>query len=136
MSELRVTCALIERSERILVARRPEGKALAGKWEFPGGKIDPGESPESCLEREIEEELGCHIRIDSALTPSCHTYPNGTIELIPFRCSIVSGEPEALEHAEIKWMEPSRICEIDLADADTPILTEYLNLRHASNGAS
>ena len=134
MSPLRVTCALIERDQKVLVAQRPEGKALAGKWEFPGGKIDDGESPETCLLREILEELGCEIEITSALSPVTHPYSKGTIELIPFRCRIKSGTPQALEHTAIQWMDPAHLSQLDLAEADQPILREYLKIRSTSYG--
>ncbi len=134
MSAIPVTCALIERAGRVLLARRPEGKALAGKWEFPGGKVDPEESSESCLQREIEEELGCRVKVGQALSPVVHSYPGGSIELIPYRCTIVSGEPEALEHSEITWLEPRALLEMDLAEADEPILREYLNLLDREHG--
>ena len=136
MSVVQVTCALIERAGKVLVAQRAKGQALAGKWEFPGGKIDHGETAETCLQREIEEELGCRVRIKAALSPAVHNYPNGRIKLIPFRCSLNSGEPKALEHAAIAWLAPSAIREIDLAEADRPILEEYLEILCCSNGAS
>jgi 8-oxo-dGTP diphosphatase len=131
MSPLRVTCALIERDQKVLVAQRPEGKALAGKWEFPGGKLDETETPESCLAREILEELGCEIEITSALSPVLHSYPNGMIQLIPFRCEIKCGAPQALEHQAIQWMDPVLLSHLDLAEADRPILREYLEIRSA-----
>ena len=136
MSAVPVTCALIEREGKLLLARRPEGKALAGKWEFPGGKVDPGESSESCLRREIEEELGCQVEVGAALSPVVHPYPGGSIELIPFRCTILSGEPQPLEHAEITWLEPRAVREMDLAEADEPILEEYLELLEGGDGTS
>lgn len=126
MSAVKVTCALIEEQGKVLVAQRAVGKALAGKWEFPGGKIDSGESPERCLEREIREELGCEIQIGAPLTPVLHEYPGGRIELIPFRCSVSSGAPAALEHAAIAWEEPDALHDRDLAEADVPVLEEYL----------
>lgn len=136
MSTVQVTCALIERSGKVLVARRPEGKALAGKWEFPGGKIEPGETTESCLKREIEEELGCQVKVGPALSPVSHPYSGGTIRLIPFRCTIVCGEPKAMEHAEIAWLEPGDVRGLRLAEADGPILDEYLELVASRHGAS
>lgn len=126
MSAIAVTCALIEQGGRVLVARRPDGKSLAGKWEFPGGKVHPGEDTVGCLQREIEEELGCRVMVHEALSPVIHRYPDRTIELIPFRCRLLSGEPRALEHAEIRWLEPKDVPGLDLAEADKPILQEYL----------
>lgn len=136
MSAVQVSCAIIESAGKVLVAKRAAGKALAGMWEFPGGKIDPGESAKNCLRREIEEELGCLIEVGAALSPVFHAYSGGSIELIPFRCSLVSGTPQALEHEEITWLEPSAIREIDLAAADEPVLREYLELLDRFHGAS
>jgi len=116
----------------MLVAQRAMGKALGGKWEFPGGKIAFGESPEACLRREIKEELGCQVRIESSLSPVSHAYQEGTIELIPFQCTLADGEPEALEHEKIIWMDPSAIRTLDLAQADIPILEEYLTTHGAT----
>lgn len=134
MSPVHVTCALIERGGKLLLARRPEGKSMAGKWEFPGGKVNPRESNESCLRREIEEELGCSIAVVTALTPVIHPYPGGSIRLIPFRCILLSGEPQALEHAEICWLDPKQIFEMDLAEADKPIAHEYLQILDREHG--
>lgn len=136
MSSVPVTCALIERDGKLLLARRPEGKAMAGKWEFPGGKVNPEESYESCLRREIEEELGCQISVGAALSPVIHAYPGGNIQLIPFRCSLLSGEPQALEHSEIRWLDPDHLPEMDLAEADKPIAEEYRQILDHDHGTS
>lgn len=136
MSSILVTCALIERDGKLLLARRPEGKAMAGKWEFPGGKVNPEESNESCLRREIEEELGCQILVGTALSSVIHAYPGGEIQLIPFRCSLLTGEPQALEHSEIRWLEPERLPEMDLAEADKPIAEEYRQILDRDHGTS
>lgn len=97
---------------------------MAGKWEFPGGKVNHEESNESCLQREIEEELGCQIMVGPALSPVIHDYRGGSIQLIPFRCSLLSGEPQALEHSEIRWLDPDHLPEMHLAEADKPIAEE------------
>ena len=134
MSPIRVTCALIEWERKVLVAQRPPGKALAGKWEFPGGKIDKGESPNACLKREICEELGCEVDIKSPLTPVTCDYAKGSIELIPFRCVIKAGQPRALEHSAIEWVDPLKLRELDLAEADQPIVEEYLEQLGSTHG--
>lgn len=138
MSELlHVTCALIEKDRKVLVAQRPPNKALGGKWEFPGGKIESGETSEACLIREINEELGCEIRICSNLTPVTHDYSKFSIRLIPFICSVVSGTPKALEHDAIQWCEFPELLKIDLADADVPIALEFLSRRdHTKYGTA
>lgn len=126
---LPVVCALIECDGRVLLAQRPLGKHLGGKWEFPGGKVESGESPADALVREIREELASEIRITRAL-PSCtHDYPNVRIELIPFVCELHADSPPPVshEHAAIAWVQPSELLAHDLAPADIPIVEHYLN---------
>jgi 8-oxo-dGTP diphosphatase len=126
MRAIDVVCALIERDGRVLVARRPEGKALAGKWEFPGGKVESGEAPETALLREIREELGCEVRAVAALPARPHAYPEATIRLLPFRCRLAAGTPEAREHSALAWVAPAALATLDLAAADLPVLADYL----------
>lgn len=122
---LDVTCGLIERDGRVLLAQRPAGKALAGKWEFPGGKVEPGESPESCLARELHEELGITVRVGEALPPCLHDYGQRPIRLLGYRCVIVAGEPHAHEHSALCWCTADEIERLDLAAADLPVLRHY-----------
>jgi 8-oxo-dGTP diphosphatase len=126
---IEVVCGLIEDNEgRVLACLRPEGKHLGGKWEFPGGKIDPGETPEAALIRELQEELGVDIRIEASLSPVEWDYSGRAIRLIPFRCMIISGTPTPLEHADIRWIEAAHLGELDWAEADGPILAEWLEM--------
>lgn len=123
-----VVCGLIEDEQgRVLACLRPEGKHLGGKWEFPGGKVEPGESPELALVRELREELAIETAILAALTPVVWDYGRGSIRLIPFRCRIVSGVPDPLEHAAIRWVDAAGLGNLDWADADGPILSEWLS---------
>ena len=126
---LPVVCALIERDGRVLLAQRPADKHLGGKWEFPGGKVEPGESPPAALVREIREELRCDIRVIRALPACVHAYPNVRIELIPFICELSPGSPPPVshEHAAIAWVQPGQLLAHDLAPADIPIVAHYLN---------
>ncbi len=144
---LRVCCALIEREavirggeERgpsseavsyteILAAQRPAHKSLGGKWEFPGGKIEPGEDPAGALIREVREELDCEVRIVEPLSSVRHVYSEDfTIHLFPFRCRFAGpeSEPRALEHQALLWCQPSHLPGLDWAEADLPIIREYL----------
>jgi 8-oxo-dGTP diphosphatase len=123
---LEVACALIEREDRVLVAQRPHGKSHAGKWEFPGGKIEPGESGPQALQREIREELGIEIEVGAALPRVVHDYGTFTIALVPFVCRAAAGEPHPHEHAAVLWCRPTEIAALDLADADRPVLAHYL----------
>lgn len=124
---LPVVCALIERDGRVLLAQRPAHKHLALKWEFPGGKVDPGESAESALIREIREELLCDIALRRALPRFTHTYERTTIEMIPFVCALVPGSPEPrpAEHVAIAWARPAELAAYDLAAADLPVVQMY-----------
>ncbi len=119
-----VVCAIIKREGRLFLARRPEGKRLAGFWEFPGGKIDAGESPEVALHRELEEELSCRVVIQQTLPPFVHDYEWGSIELHGFVCALAEGstEPHPHEHTELAWVLPGDLHHYDLAPADRPLL--------------
>ena len=116
-----VTGAVIEHDGRVLVAQRNPGDPLSGKWEFPGGKIEPGETPERCLVREIREELGIEVRVEQFLCLSRFGYDHVTVELLAYRCAWVSGEVRANAHQAILWATAAEIAGLDLAEADLPI---------------
>jgi 8-oxo-dGTP diphosphatase len=127
-----VTCALIvDDQNRLFAAQRSNVMSLPMKWELPGGKIEPGETSESCLIREITEELDVAIEIISALEPYTHTYPSKTIRLIPFIVKQVSGQIKLKEHANLKWLNANELLDLDWADADVPILDQYMNYLNA-----
>lgn len=117
----RVTAAVIERHGQYLIARRAPGQSHAGRWEFPGGKIEPGESAEECLERELAEEFGVQVRAGKFLIASTHTYPGGAIELLAYETTVISGEFDLRVHDRIAWVHPSEILRYDLLPADVPI---------------
>lgn len=129
---LHVACAIIEQGGKILAAQRSPATSLPLKWEFPGGKIETGESPEQCLSREILEELGVSIHIDRALTASTHSYPDFTVTLYPFTCRLSHGTLTMHEHHALQWIEPHRMPELDWAAADQPIISEYMAMVTAS----
>jgi 8-oxo-dGTP diphosphatase len=120
-----VVCAMIMRDERVMIARRPPDKKLGGLWEFPGGKVEPGESAEAALHRELLEELGCTVRITQTLAPFVHEYPWGSIELIPFLCELTTGSaaPHPHEHTALAWVERGQLSAYELAPADLPLIT-------------
>ncbi len=122
-----VCCVLLERAGRVLVARRPPGKHLAGKWEFPGGKLEPGEDAAAALMRELHEELGCAIHVVAALPVCTHAYDKVTIALHPLVATLAPGsaEPHPHEHTALDWLPPDELESIDLAAADLPVLTAY-----------
>jgi len=124
-----VTCAIIERDGFVLATQRSASMSMPGKWEFPGGKIDPGESPEECLHREIHEEIAIKIRIASSLPACTHKYPTFTITLLPFICTIENGELILHEHADMVWLMPSQLPTLDWAEADIPVMEAYISQR-------
>lgn len=125
---LQVTCAIIEHNNKVLICQRSETMKLPLKWEFPGGKVEQNESKEDCLQREIKEELGMIISTGRALTPVVHYYPNFSLCLYPFICNWESGELLPTEHKQAIWVVPSELLNYDWAEADLPIVGEYLNM--------
>jgi 8-oxo-dGTP diphosphatase len=117
-----VAAAVIRREGKILVARRAPGKKHAGLWEFPGGKLEEGETPEQGLAREIREELGVEVAVGRELARATHAYDFGVIELITFECAVASGRVHAsTDHDKLDWVEPARLLDYDLAPADAAI---------------
>jgi len=129
MPPVSVVCALIWNPSRteLLIARRPPGKHLEGLWEFPGGKIDPGESSTQALHRELQEELGCQVEILLTLSEISHTYPWVEILMTPFVCVLTpdSPPPQTLEHTELAWVTWDQLPQYDLAAADLPLLHSF-----------
>lgn len=119
---IRVAAAVIEHEGRILIARRRPGVHLAGKWEFPGGKIEPGETPEECLVRELREEFTVETEIGPFLGSAVHEYPGRVIELLAYRTRYLSGEFILSCHDEIRWITPDQCRDFDFAEADLFIL--------------
>ena len=129
MKPLEVVCALIVNSDgTILACQRSAETSLAGKWEFPGGKIEPGESAQAALTREILEELEVNISILRPLSIVEHRYQDFEIALSPFLCEISGSEvPNAVEHSQIRWVDLAEAKELDWAEADIPIIQQYEN---------
>jgi 8-oxo-dGTP diphosphatase len=119
-----VVCAIIERAGLVLIAQRPPHKLLSLKWEFPGGKVEPGEDPAAAIVREIREELGCDITVTRALPPFLHDYRTVVIEMIPFICALAPGSPEPHphEHTALAWVSSAEMQAYDLAAADWPVV--------------
>lgn len=129
---IHVTCAIIVNSQKqVLVTQRSSAMQLPLKWELPGGKIEPNETPEACLIREIKEELDISIKIDQSLVPNDHNYDNQVIRLIPFTCTWVSGEIQLKEHADYRWLHPKDLLDLNWAEADIPVVRNYLNQLNA-----
>ena len=120
-----VTCAIIEKEGMILAAQRSATMSHPLKWEFPGGKIEEGESEEDCLHREILEELNLEIEIVQRLTPVEQHYAEKSIRLIPFRCRLRGGNLILHEHLAVEWELPERIHRLDFSGADVKVLEVY-----------
>lgn len=99
--------------------------SLPLKWEFPGGKIDEGESPEECLRRELREELGIEAAVGQACPVTTHEYPEFTVTLYPFVCTITSGEITLHEHCAMLWLPVEELHTLDWAKADLPVIRKY-----------
>jgi 8-oxo-dGTP diphosphatase len=125
MKHIHVTCAIIERDGLVLAAQRSEGMSMPLKWEFPGGKIDPGESPEECLRRELLEEMSIQVGIEESLPASTHHYTKFAITLYPFICSLKTESIVLQEHAAIVWLLPEELHALDWAEADLPVLQQF-----------
>lgn len=122
---VKVTAAIIKKDNKILIAKRKEGH-LANKWEFPGGKLEPNETPEDCLKRELKEEFGIETDIGKYLTKSAYEYPHIKIELIAYEVSYIRGEFKLNDHKEIKWVEIEDLSTYDFPPADILIVNKLL----------
>jgi 8-oxo-dGTP diphosphatase len=119
---LRVAAGVLIEDERVLIARRLPDRREGLKWEFPGGKLEPGETPEECLVRELAEELGIEARVLGLLLTTVHTYVWGTIELLALRVERLAGEPAPRDHAELRWVAPAELARYDFTAADLAIV--------------
>ena len=116
-------CALVDADRRVLLAKRPEGRPLAGFWEFPGGKLEPGETPETALARELREELGIEVQ-PKCLAPlafASHTYEDFHLLMPLFVCRKWEGEIRPREGQEIVWVRANRLNDYDMPPADVPL---------------
>jgi 8-oxo-dGTP diphosphatase len=119
-----VACALIDADGRVLLAQRPADKAMGGLWEFPGGKMEPGEAPESALIRELREELGIAVK-EACLAPftfASHAYTDFHLLMPLYLCRRWEGTPQPLEHQALKWVWPKDMASYPMPPADLPLL--------------
>lgn len=131
INHISVACAIIERDGLVLAARRSETMSMPLKWEFPGGKIKDSESPEACLVRELLEELAVTVVVRYPLAPVTWDYDSFSVTLHPFVCKIAEGNIILHEHKEVKWLASAELPSLDWAEADLPVISEYLLLRSA-----
>ena len=123
-----VTAAIIISDNKVLIAERAPGQNLAGKWEFPGGKIEPGETLQECLKREIREELEVDIDVMDLFGESIYAYQSGTIKLIAFWCQWISGDFKLSVHSRIEWVTRQQLELYDFAPADLPLVARLMEV--------
>jgi len=124
-----VACALIDVDGRVLIALRPEGKAMAGLWELPGGKVEAGERPEATLIRELNEELGIDVTQAclAPLTFASHAYADFHLLMPLYICRRWHGTASAREHAALKWVRPQRLRDFPMPEADLPLIPHLID---------
>ena len=122
-----VTGAILFRGGKLLIARRSTADNLAKKWEFPGGKVEAGETPEACLARELDEELGIEVRVGAFLGESVYHYEHGAIRLLAYRTTWETGELKPQVHDEIKWVSLGELNQYDFAPADVPFADKLMS---------
>ena len=125
-----VACALVDVDNRILIAQRPEGKSLAGLWEFPGGKVDAGETPEEALIRELREELGVETKTAclAPLTFASHSYDDFHLLMPLYVCRRWTGFPRSLEGQSLKWVRAKALRDYPMPPADEPLIAPLIEL--------
>jgi len=117
-----VTAAIILKDNKVLIAQRAPGENLASKWEFPGGKLEPGETPQECLKREIQEEFDVDVEVLDFFAESIYEYNSGTIKLLAFWCKWISGDFTLKVHSRIEWAAYNELDQYDYAPADIPLV--------------
>ena len=123
-------CALVDADGRVLIAQRPQGKPMAGLWEFPGGKIEEGERPEQTLIRELKEELGIVVKEDclAPLTFASHVYPDFHLLMPLYVCRRWEGTVTAREAQQLAWVRPNRLRDYEMPPADVPLVSHLMTL--------
>lgn len=117
-----VAGALFDAAGRVLIAQRPAGKHMAGGWEFPGGKLDPGETPYQALVRELREELGIEVRAATPVIAYEHAYPQRRVKLDLWRVTRFQGEPRSLDAQALRWVGLDELDRVGLLEADLPMI--------------
>jgi len=121
-----VTGAILAKNGKLLIAKRAVADKLGNKWEFPGGKVEDGETPEACLTRELKEELAIEVHVGAFLGENVHRYADGVIRLLAYQVFWLAGELESKVHDEVKWVSPEELDQYDFAPADVPFVERFL----------
>jgi 8-oxo-dGTP diphosphatase len=127
MKSIKVTAAILEKDGRIIIAQRKSKDYLAGKWEFPGGKIEAGETPEECLARELKEEFDIEVSVGNFLGSNIHHYDHISIELMAFRTFWDGGQITSTDHMDYQWVTVEQLAEFDFAPADRPFVNRLMS---------
>lgn len=124
---IQVAAAVIIKDSKCLITRRSPGQNLAGLWEFPGGKLEPGETPEGCLQREIREELAIDVTVGPLIAESRFGYPSGSIHLLAYQAAWKGGKLSLSVHDDYAWVSADKLLDYEYPPADIPILQELIN---------
>lgn len=124
--QIAVVGAVLTRGNKILAAKRGPGMSLPGLWEFPGGKIESGETPHEALAREIAEELRCEVAIGALINTAQHEYDFGVVHLTTFYCALIGAEPTLTEHEAILWVDAAELDTLEWAPADLPAVRQIM----------
>lgn len=127
----KVTAAILIRDGNVLIAKRKPGKRLASFWEFPGGKIEEGETPEECLKREMKEELGIDINVGQYFGENVYHYEFGTVRLMGFWASMKGGVITPRVHDEVRWVTPDNLDQFIFTPADLPFVKKLMELSNS-----
>lgn len=130
----KVSAALLVHSGRLLIAQRPHTDQLAGLWEFPGGKLELGETPELCLRREMQEEFNIEVEVGAFFRESVYHYQQGSIQLLAFWAVWSSGQLQPRAHDDYRWVLPTELIGFEFAPADVPFVEELSTFESFSEG--
>ena len=122
-----VTAAILIKEDKILIAKRSSADRLAGKWEFPGGTVEDGETPEQCLKREMKEEFDIDVTVGDYFSESTYSYSHGQIRLLAYKTYWIAGDMQSKVHDDYQWVRITELSNYDLAPADIPIAREVMN---------
>ena len=124
-----IAAAILFREGRILICRRGEGGSCAFLWEFPGGKLEPGETPAECAVRECREELGVSVRLGPVFARTSYDYPEGSLSFIFYKGEILSGDPQKRVHPEMRWVRPSELTDYPFCPADRDVVQRLSRIK-------